>query len=141
MPCYPALYFLYNERTFTEEECVVAGVGVLDHERIRQLFPSESIIRAETYLGMGKKVLDGAVDYSKLDFSKMGGKLILPEAPCDRRHASIQCSFSGVYVDEKEEKAILYLRLMLTSEYRYVYYFQKVGQLWLLKVREDCPAQ
>ncbi|MCR9101352.1 MAG: hypothetical protein NXI25_15435 [bacterium] len=137
MPCYSALYFLHNDHNFTERECVIVDVGVLDSIKISQLFPAESVIRANVFLGRNKKALNENIDYSKLDFSKMGGKLIRSGEPCDRRHASISCFLSEVYVDETGEKAVLYMRLFLSSEYKYVHYFHKVGQLWLLTVREN----
>lgn len=137
MPCYSTLYFLYNDHTFTERECVIVDVGVLDSMKISQLFPAESVTRANVFLGRNKKALNENTDYSKLDFSKMGGKLIRSGEPCDRRHASISCFLSEVYVDETGKKAVLYMRLFLSSEYKYVHYFHKVGQLWLLTVREN----
>lgn len=140
VPCYTALYM--HDMTigvFTERQCVAVEMGVLDSMAIDQHFPPQSINRARIYLGDSKMVLDEPLDCAKLDFTRMGGRLLCSGEPCDRKLTSPTCWFSDIYVDKSGKKAIVYL-VMQGVWQKIMYYFQKIGEKWVLAVREEATS-
>jgi hypothetical protein len=141
MPCYTSV-FLYNStiKTFTEVQCVVVDMGALDSVAINKYFPLQSIGRAQVYLGGSKEVLDETLDCAKLDFSRMGGSVLCSGEPCGRKYSSPSCLFSEVYIDASGERAIIYLVMMGEYLVKNMFYFQKIGQKWVLTVKEDADG-
>lgn len=141
MPCYTYFFMQGSaKKTFLERQCVVVRMGVLDSAAISELFPPQSISRANVYLGDGKKVLNKELDCGRLDFSQMGGSVLCGDEPCERRYASPDCSFSDIYVDASGEKAIVYMSYTLGSWQKLVIYFQKFGEKWFLAVKENATS-
>jgi hypothetical protein len=75
----------------------------------------------------------------KYSDTSSSGRLLCSGEPCDREHTDTACLFSDIYVDESGKKAIVYL-VMQGVWQKVMYYFRKIGEKWVLAVREEATS-